>query len=160
MAGSRWSSRSRSRSASASLPRAIALGALLATGGAGCATRTPPAPIPDVFPPFVPDVSDDEWNAAIPAKGSNIAAPRLIRGPARLEIRTVMTRGESARASIAHIIRADGTVGIYRITSSTNPQVTSRLIDLLRTQVYEPPRLLGSPVAVRGEITFAFDRSR
>ena len=131
---------------------------LLATCGLACATRTPPAPIPDVFPPFVPDVTDDEWNAAIPAKDSNIAAPRLIGGLAHLDIRAVLKRGESAQAAVAHIIRANGTVGVYRITASTNPQVTSKVIEMLRAQVYEPPRLLGAPVAVRGEVTYRFDR--
>ncbi|HET6900404.1 MAG TPA: hypothetical protein VFK70_18780 [Vicinamibacteria bacterium] len=110
-----------------------------------------------MFPPFVPDVSDDEWNAAIPAKDSNIAPPRLLRG-AGLDVRTVLRRGESARTSLANIIRANGTVGIYRITASTNPEVTSKLIDMLRAQTYEPPLLLGSPVTVRGEITFQFTR--
>jgi len=156
MAASRWSSRSRLRSAS--LPRAIALGVLLATCGAGCATRTPPGPILDVFPPFVPDVSDDEWNAAILAKGSTIAPPRLVRGPSRLDIRAVMKRGDSAQVTLAHIIRANGTVGVYRITASTNPQVTAKAIEMLRAQVYEPPLLLGSPVAVRGEVTYQFER--
>ena len=47
--------------------RVWVLAMLLAAGGLACAPRTPRAPIPDVFPPFVPDVSDDEWNAAIPA---------------------------------------------------------------------------------------------
>jgi hypothetical protein len=136
----------------------LALGVLLATCGTGCATRTPPAPVPDVFPPFVPDVSDDEWNAAIPAKGSNIAPPRLIGGPAHLDIRAVLKRGDSAHATLAHIIRANGTVGVYRITASTNPQVTSKVIEMLRAQVYEPPLLLGSPVTVRGEMTYRFDR--
>jgi len=137
---------------------ALALGALLATGVAGCATRTPPAPIPDVFPPFVPDVGDEEWNAAIPAKDSNIASPRLIRGPAGFDIRAVLRRGESARIAVAHIIRANGTVGVYRITASTNPQVTAKVIEMLRAQVYEPPLLMGSPVAVRGEVTYRFER--
>jgi len=157
MAGSRWSSRSRSRSGS-SLRPALALGALLAACGLACATRTPRAPVPDVFPPFVPDVSDDEWNAAIPAKDSNIAAPHLVKGPSKLDIRPVMRRGESGQARVAHIIRANGTIGVYRITASTNPQVTSMLIEMLRAQVYEPPLLLGSPVAVRGEVTFQFHR--
>ena len=138
--------------------RVLALGVLLAACGTGCATRTPPAPIPDVFPPFVPDVSDDEWNAAVPAKGSNIAPPRQIRGPAHVDTGAVMRREESARVTLAHIIRANGTVGVYRITASTNPQVTSKLIDMLRAQVYEPPLLLGSPVAVRGEVTYRFER--
>lgn len=157
MAASRWSSRRRSRSGWC-LRWALALGVLLATCVSACATRTPPNPIPDVFPPFVPDVSDDEWNAAIPAKDSNIASPRLIRGPARLDIRAVLRRGESAKASLAHIIRANGTVGVYRITTSTNPQVTSMVIEMLRAQVYQPPLLNGSPVTVRGEVTYQFDR--
>ena len=69
-----------------------------------------------------------------------------------------MRRGESARVTLAHIIRANGTVGVYRITASTNPQFTSKVIEMLRTQVYEPPLLLGSPVAVRGEMTYRFER--
>jgi len=157
MAGNRWSSRNRSRPGPW-VRLALALGALLATGVAGCATRTPPAPIPDVLPPFVPDVGDEEWNAAIPAKDSNIAAPRLIRGPAGFDIRAVLRRGESARIAVAHIIRANGTVGVYRITASTNPQVTAKVIEMLRAQVYEPPLLMGSPVAVRGEVTYRFER--
>jgi hypothetical protein len=136
----------------------VALGVLLATCGTGCATRTPPAPIPDVFPPFVPDVSDDEWNAAIPAQGSRIAAPRLLAGPADTDVRSVLRRGESARTTLAHIIRADGSIGLYRITASTNPQLTAKVIEMMRAQVYEPPLLNGSPVAVRGEVTFQFRR--
>jgi hypothetical protein len=134
------------------------MGALLAVGGAACAPRKPVAPPPDVFPPFVPDVSDDEWNAAIPAQGSRIAAPHLLAGPDHTDARSVLKRGETAWATVAHIIRANGTVGVYRITASTNPQVTSKVIEMLRAQVYEPPLLLGSPVAVRGEVTFQFRR--
>jgi hypothetical protein len=154
MAASRSSNRSGLRSGR----RALALAMLLVTGSTGCATHTPPAPIPDVFPPFVPDVSDEEWNAAIPAKGSNIAPPRLIHGPAHLDTGAVMRRGESAQATLAHIIRANGTTGVYRITASTNPLVTSKVIEMLRAQVYEPPLLMGSPVAVRGEMTYRFAR--
>ena len=157
MAGSRWSSRNRSRPGPW-VRLALALGALLATGVAGCATRTPPAPIPDVFPPFVPDVGDEEWNAAIPARDSNIAPPRLLRGPSGLDLQAVLRRGHSARTSLANIIRVNGTIGIYRITASTNPEVTSKVIEMVRAQVYEPPLLLGSPVAVRGEVTFQFQR--
>jgi hypothetical protein len=136
----------------------LALGVLLAACGTACATRTPPAPIPDVFPPFVPDVSDDEWNAAIPARGSRIAAPHLLAGPGHTDGRSVLKRGETAWATVAHIIRADGTVGLYRITASTNPQVTAKVIEMMRAQVYEPPLLNGSPVAVRGEMTYRFAR--
>ena len=157
MAGSRWSSRRGLRSG-APLRRALALGVLLATCGAGCATRTPPAPIPDVFPPFVPDVGDDEWNAAIPAKGSRIASPHLLAGPAQPDVRSVLRRGESAWTTLAHIIRADGSVGVFRITASTNPELTAKVIEMLRAQVYEPPLLNRSPVAVRGEVTFQFRR--
>jgi outer membrane biosynthesis protein TonB len=134
------------------------MGALLAVGGAACAARTPPAPMPDVFPPFVPDVSDDEWNAAIPAKGSRIASPHLLAGPAHSDVRAVLRRGESARTTVAHIIRVDGSIGLYRITASTNPQFTAKVIEIMRAQVYEPPLLNGSPVAVRGEVTFQFSR--
>jgi hypothetical protein len=138
--------------------RVWVLAMLLSASGLACAPRTPRAPIPDVFPPFVPDVSDDEWNAAIPAKDSNSAAPRLVRGPAGFDIRAVLKRGESARIAVAHIIRANGTVGVYRITTSTNPDVTSKVIEMLRAQMYEPPLLLGSPVSVRGEVTYQFAR--
>jgi hypothetical protein len=142
----------------ARLLRGFAMGALLAVGGTACAPRKPVAPAPDVFPPFVPDVSDDEWNAAIPAEGSRIAAPHLLAGPGHTEVRSVLKRGETARATLAHIIRADGTVGLYRITASTNPQYTARVIEMMRAQVYEPPLLNGSPVAVRGEVTFRYRR--
>jgi hypothetical protein len=134
------------------------MGALLALGGSACAPRKPVAPATDVFPPFVPDVSDDEWNAAIPAQGSTIAPPHLLAGPAHTDVRSVLRRGESAWATVAHIIRADGTVGLYRITASTNPQFTARVIEMMRAQVYEPPLLNGSPVAVRGEVTFRHRR--
>jgi hypothetical protein len=75
-----------------------------------------------------------------------------LRHPSRPEA------GESARIAVAHIIRANGTVGVYRITASTNPQVTAKVIEMLRAQVYEPPLLMGSPVAVRGEVTYRFER--
>jgi hypothetical protein len=133
------------------------MGALLAVGGAACA-RKPAAPVADVLPPFVPDVSDDEWNAAIPARGSNIAPPHLLVGPAHPNVRGVLRRGESARTTLAHIIRADGSIGLYRITASTNPQFTTKVIEMMRAQVYEPPLLNGSPVAVRGEITYQYRR--
>ena len=134
------------------------MGALLAAGGAACAPRKPVAPATDVFPPFVPDVSDDEWNAAIPAQGSQIAAPHLLAGPGHTEVRSVLRRGETAWTTVAHIIRADGTVGLYRITASTNPQYTAKVIEMMRAQVYEPPLLNGSPVAVRGDVTFRYRR--
>lgn len=156
MAGSRWSNLS-SRSGWC-LRRALAFGVLLAACGSACATRTPGGPIVDVLPPFVPDVSDEEWNAAIPARDSNIAPPRLLRGPSGLDLQAVLRRGHSARTSLANIIRVNGTIGIYRITASTNPEVTSKVIEMVRAQVYEPPLLLGSPVAVRGEVTFQFQR--
>ena len=151
------SSPSRPRSG-ARLLCGFAMGALLAIGGAACAPRKPVAPAPDVFPPFVPDVSDDEWNAAIPAEGSRIAAPHLLAGPAHIEVRSVLRRGETARTTLAHIIRADGTIGLYRITASSNPRFTAKVIEMMRAQVYEPPLLNGSPVAVRGEITYRFRR--
>jgi hypothetical protein len=130
----------------------------VAVGGTACATRKPATPMPDVLPPFVPDVSDDEWNAAIPAQGSQIAPPHLLVGPAHTNVRAVLRRGESARTTLAHIIRADGSVGLYRITASTNPQFTAKVIEMMRAQVYEPPLLHGSPVAVRGEISYQFRR--
>jgi hypothetical protein len=131
---------------------------LLLASSAACAARQPVAPPPDVFPPFVPDVSDDEWNGAIPAEGSRIAAPHLLAGPAHIEVRSVLRRGETARTTLAHIIRADGTIGLYRITASSNPRFTAKVIEMMRAQVYEPPLLNGSPVAVRGEITYRFRR--
>jgi hypothetical protein len=56
--------------------------------------------------------------------------------------------------------RADGSVGLYRIVASSNPRFTERVIQMLRSQVYEPPLLNGSPVAVRGEVSFQSTRTR
>jgi hypothetical protein len=112
------------------------------------------------MPPFVPDVGDEEWTAAVPAEGSRIVPPHLRAGPARIDRRELRGIRRPAVTTIAHIIRADGTIGLYRITRSTNAELTAKVVELMRAQVYEPPLLNGSPVAVRGEITYRLARPR
>ena len=155
MAASRTSSR---RPWFARFRARVAIGVLVATATVACAPRRPVVPAPDVIPPFVPDVSDEEWNAAIPAEGSRIVAPHLLAGPARIERGQLRAIRRPAVTTIAHIIRADGTIGLYRITRSTSAELTAKVIEMMRAQVYEPPRLNGDPVAVRGEVTYELRR--
>lgn len=157
MAASRTSSRSPSP---ARFRLRVAIGLLVAVATVACAPRRPVVPAPDVMPPFVPDVGDEEWNAAIPAEGSRIVPPRLLAGPARIDRSQLRSVPRPAVTTIAHIIRADGTIGLYRITRSTSAELTAKLIEMMRAQVYEPPRLNGDPVAVRGEVTYELRRGR
>jgi hypothetical protein len=97
-------------------PRMIghcALVALPTLCGLACAARQPTDRVPQAVQSFVADVREEEWQAAVPAKESTIALPRLIRGKKQL-----------------------------------------------RSQVYEPPSLNGSPVAIRGEVSVQATRSR
>ena len=127
--------------------------------GLACAARQPADRVPQAVT-FVADVAEDEWQKAVPAKGSTIALPRMIRGQKQPDEQGVLAIGETATATVAQVIRADGSVGLYRIVSSSNPRFTERVIQMLRSQVYEPPLLNGSPVAVRGEVSFQSTRTR
>src|SRR4029079_10617122 len=109
--------------------------------GLSCATRPPTARVPHVAQPFVADVAEAEWQTAVPAKGSTISLPRLIRGNAQPDHQGVLALGETATATVAQVIRANVTVGLYRIVTSSNPDFTERVIQMLRSQVYEPPLL-------------------
>jgi len=127
---------------------------LLATFGlGGCATSQVQKATVDPPIAFVPDVSDEEWQAAMPMKGSSIEMPRLLRGEARLDAEGLLALNETAVTTISMVIRADGSVGLYRVVKSTNPKVTDRVIRMLRGQRYEPPLLNGQPVAARGDVS-------
>jgi TonB-like protein len=128
--------------------------------GLACAARQPIDRVPQAVKGFVADVGEDEWQRAVPAKGSTIVLPRLIRGSKQPDHQGVLAIGETATATVAQVIRADGTVGLYRIVASTNPRFTERVIQVLRSQVYEPPMLSGSPVAIRGEVSFQATRTQ
>ena len=128
--------------------------------GLACAARQPIDRVPQAAQSFVADAGEDEWQRAVPAKGSQIALPRLIRGGKQPDDRGVLAIGETATATVAQVIRADGTVGLYRIIASSNPRFTERVIQVLRSQVYEPPVLNGSPVAIRGEVSFQATRTQ
>jgi len=91
--------------------------------GLACAARQPIARAPQAVQSFVGDVGEDEWQRAVPAKGSEIALPRLIRGRKQPDDRGVLAIGETATATVAQVIRADGKVGLYRIVASTNPRL-------------------------------------
>jgi len=109
--------------------------------------------------PFVADVTDEEWQAAIPIKGSSIELPRLIRGTNQPNAEGVLKLQETAITTVAMLIRADGSVGLYRIVKSTNARMTDRIVRMLRAQRYEPPLLEGRAVAVRGEVTHTLTRT-
>jgi TonB-like protein len=136
----------------------FALVALPTLCGLSCATRQPTDRVPHAVQTFVADVAEAEWQTAVPAKGSTISLPRLIRGKTQPDDQGVLAFGETATATVAQVIRADGTVGLYRIVTSSNPRFTDRVIQMLRSQVYEPPLLNGSPVAIRGEVSFHVTR--
>jgi predicted hotdog family 3-hydroxylacyl-ACP dehydratase len=128
--------------------------------GLACAARQPTDRVPQAVQTFVADVGEDEWQRAVPAKGSTIASPRLIRGKKQPDDQGVLAIGETATATVAQVIRADGTVGLYRVVASSNARFTERVIQMLRSQVYEPPLLNGSPVAIRGEVSFQVTRTQ
>lgn len=142
------------------LIQGFAIFVLAAPFGAACATHPATGRVQDLPPPFVPDITDEEWQAAIPAKGSGIALPRLIRGKKQPDDQGVLGLGETAFTTVAQVIRADGTVGLYRIVTSTSPRHTQRVIQMLRSQVYEPPVRNGVPVALRGEVSFQATRTQ
>jgi hypothetical protein len=139
--------------------RRVVVAVLVAVCASACAPRRPAVAAPDLLPPFVPDVSDDEWNAAIPAQGSRIVPPHLLAGPLRIDRRELRGIRRPALTTVAHVLRADGTIGLYRITRSTNAELTAKVIVMMRAQVYERPLLNGTPVAVRGEISFRLPRT-
>jgi len=125
----------------------------------GCASNSAhPAPMA-AESPFVADVTDEEWQAAIPIKGSSIELPRLIRGTNQPNAEGVLKLQETAITTVAMLIRADGSVGLYRIVKSTNARMTDRIVRMLRAQRYEPPLLEGRAVAVRGEVTHTLTRT-
>ena len=128
--------------------------------GLACAARQPTDRVPQAVQSFVADVREEEWQPAVPAKEPTIALPRLIRGKKQPDHQGVLAIGETATATVAQVIRADGTVGLYRIVASSNPRFTERVIQMLRSQVYEPPSLNGAPVAIRGEVSVQATRSR
>jgi hypothetical protein len=140
--------------------RALAVGGLVGLSLGACAAHRAIDPAPDTAQPFVSDVTDAEWQAAIPTMGSSIAEPRLLRGKANPDAQGVLKVGETALATVEIVIRADGTVGLHRIVSSTNPRFTERVIQALRSQVYEHPMLNGSAVATRGEVSFQSTRTQ
>ena len=140
--------------------RAVAAGLLVAASIAGCAARGVPDRSPTAPQAFVPDVAQSEWDAAIPIKGSSIAQPRLIRGKHAPDGQGVVPVGETATATVAIVIRADGSVGLFQVVASTHPRLTERAIEVLRSQKYEPPILNGAAVSIRGDMTVTVTASR
>jgi len=140
--------------------RAIVAGLVVTAASVGCAARG--TPDRDVVPPqvFVPDVTESEWDAAIPSKGSSIAQPRLLRGKTAPDVRGVVRVGETATATVAIVIRADGSVGVFKVLVSTNPRLTERAIEVLRSQKYESPLLNGGAVSIRDDMSFTVTVSR
>jgi len=115
--------------------------------------------VPQVPASFVPDVQDAEWSAAFDAKELLEAEPRLVSGEPHPNANGVLDHGETAVATVALVIRADGTTALYRVLKSTNVRFTERIIALLRAQVYEPPMVGGRPVNVRGDMSFKVTRT-
>ena len=139
----------------------MVLSALLLTSSAvGCATHSTIEQPSPASQPFVPDVTQSEWDAAIPAKGSSIAEPRLIRGKKAPDAQGLLRLGETARVTVAAVIRVDGRVGLYRIIATTNPHYTERVLEVLRSQRYAAPIQSGTAVSIRGDMSFEATRTQ
>src|SRR5262249_51139938 len=101
---------------------------------------------------ILPDVSEAEWTAAIPLKGSGIPMPKQIKGPKRTEPPRSPQEG-TVYATVAVVIRADGTQGVYRVVATNDREFAAAYVKKLRQQRFEPPMKDGAAVAVRGEAT-------
>ena len=101
---------------------------------------------------FVPDISDEEWEAAVPAKGSDIAL-KQIKGPKRAAIPPGLRAGQQLHATVAVVVRRDGTQGVYKVIATNNPAFATELVRALRQQQFKPPTRQGVAIAVRGEIS-------
>ena len=108
--------------------------------------------------PYQASVSDSEWSAAIPLRGSGIRL-RLRSGPAPIKI-SQPRPGKSAQATVSIVVRADGTVGVYRVVETNDPSFARDFTEALPKERFEPPLVDGKPVSVRTDrvSSIAWDR--
>lgn len=144
-----------------SMLRSVALVALVAVWSSGCATGRTGALVSAEPLAFVSEVSDEEWQAAISARESGIAEPRLKKGTRHPNGTGIgLEVGEQATTILDIVIRADGTVGIRAILSSTNARFTERVVALTHSQRFEPPVVNGNVVPIRGDMTYTTTRTQ
>ena len=105
--------------------------------------------------PLVPDISDEEWAAAIPAKGSGIAEPKQLKGPKQFDIPYGLPKGRYY-VTVSVVLRADGTQGVYRLVDTNSRGMALSYIKYLRKQRFSQPQQGGAPVALRGDVSFEF----
>ncbi len=144
-------------------PRVVRAGIVLVVLSlGGCATGSARQPAPSVPVPasFVADIDDVEWAQAIPVKGDpRFKEPALLSGPKHPDAKAVPLNTEQT-VSLDIVIRANGTVGVYRVVRATDLGFLEEVLRVHRARVYEPTLLDGKPVAIRGEITERMSRTR
>lgn len=136
--------------------RSIALVAALVGLQPGIVVASGSGGVPAV--PYQAGVSDSEWSAAIPSRGSGIRL-RLLSGPAPVKV-SQPRPGKSAQATVSIVVRTDGTVGVYRVVETNDPSFARDFAEALNKERFEPPIVDGKPVSVRTDrvISIAWDR--
>ncbi len=106
---------------------------------------------------FHPDVTDAEWEAAVPAtevpdwRGVNLRPPRP-KGDTVVPVNTVQT----VRFDVVY--RANGAVGLYRLKETSYRPFADQVAAWLRKARFKPIRRNGKVIAVRGEFSFSVER--
>jgi len=99
-----------------------------------------------------PDVTAAEWEAATPMTDLENDAPRPLEGQQTFNVENAQIPPD--RRSIVRVdllIRADGTVGVYRVISATYESHLRAFVSWLRSVRFTPTLSDGHPIAVRGQ---------
>ena len=135
---------------------------LIALSPGGCSTGSARQSAPSMPVPasFVADIGDGEWAQAIPMEGDpRFKEPALRSGPKLPDPKAVPLNTEQT-VSLDIVIRADGTVGVYRVVHATDLGFLEEVLRFHRARVYEPTLLDGKPVAIRREVKDTMRRIR
>lgn len=123
---------------------------------ASCAsTRKPTA---DVVAALMPDVTEVEWRAAIPAETIGATNPQRVSGPISPGDPD-LPLGSTASVALDIVYRANGTVGLYRVLKVTHQGYATQMMAWLRAQRFQPVVHGGVPIAVRGTQNFVATRA-
>ncbi len=104
-----------------------------------------------------PDVTDAEWEAAVPAtevpdwRGVDLRPPRP-KGDTVVPVNTVQT----VRFDVVY--RTSGAVGLYRVKETSYQPFADQVAAWLRSARFKPVRRNGKVIAVREEFSFSVER--
>ena len=103
---------------------------------------------------FQPDVTEEEWAAAIPILELHGQAPEQVIGPKRVEVRFHDAVRQRVFVTAAVVIRADGTQGVYRVLKFNHAGYAKSVVAMSRSQRFTPAVKQGEAVAVRREMSY------